>query len=91
MEVILPQKSPICLWSIEAKDYIDLKSYSKDTIKIDSKNMLEGVSANLQTFRFSVYKDNDVSVSFKWSNVNEIEKAFNDKKEYYLLKLKISK
>lgn len=90
VEVILPQNNPICLWSIEAKAYIDLISYSKNTIKIDDKNMLEGTSANLQTFRFRVYED-DVSVSFKWSNVNEKEKFFNDKKENYLLKLKISK
>ncbi len=91
VEVTLPQLTPICLWSIEMKDYIDLVSYSNDTIKIEDKNKLEGPSPNLQTFRFKVYKENDVTVSFKWSNINEIEKSFNDKEAYYLLKLKISK
>lgn len=91
VEVTLPQRIPICLWSIEMKDYIDLVSYSNDTIEIEDKNKLEGPSPNLQTFRFKVYKENDVTVSFKWSNINEIEKSFNDKEAYYLLKLKISK
>ncbi|SHF06827.1 hypothetical protein SAMN02745784_02692 [Tissierella praeacuta DSM 18095] len=90
VEVILPQNNPISLWSVETKEYIDLVSYSKDELKIEDKNILDGVSANLQTFRFIISKENDVTISFKWSNINEIEKSFNDKVEYYLLKIKIS-
>ena len=90
VKVILPQNNPVCLWSIESNEYIDLVSYSKDELKIEDKNILDGVSANLQTFRFTVSKEKDVTVSFKWSNFNEIEKSFSDKVEYYLLKIKIS-
>ena len=52
-------------------------------------HMPDGVSANLQTFCFKISKENDVIISFKWSNINDIEKSFNDKEEYYLLKIKI--
>ncbi len=89
VEVILPQYNPISLWSIETKEYIDLVSYSKDALKIEDKHMIDGISANLQTFRFIISKENDATISFKWSNINEIEKSFNDQVEYYLLKIKI--
>lgn len=91
VEVILPQSNPINLWSIETNEYINLVSYSKDVLKIEDKNILDGVSANLQTFRFIIPKEKDVSILFKWSNINESEKSFIDKAENYLLKLKISR
>jgi cation/multidrug efflux pump len=90
VKVILPQNNPVCLWSVESNEYIDLVSYSKYELKIKDKNILDGVSANLQTFRFTISKEKGVTVSFKWSNINEIEKSFSDKVEYYLLKIKIS-
>lgn len=90
VEIILPQINPINIWSIENKENVDLVLYSKDELIIEENNMLEGVSANLQKFRFTVPQDEDTYVSFKWANVNEIKKSFDDKKERYLLTIKIS-
>ena len=90
VEVILSQNNPINLWSIQENEDIDLISYNKLELKIEDKNMLEGVSARLQKFSFRVPTDKSIIISFKWANVNEIEKSFKDKKENYLLKIKIS-
>lgn len=35
--------------------------------------MLEGVSSNLQTFPFIISEDKDMSLLYKWSNINETE------------------
>lgn len=91
LEVILPQNNPINLWSIEDSKYMDLVSYNKEPVTIENKDMLEGASVNLQKFRITIPQDENINLSFKWANVNEIEKSFNDKVENYLLTIKISR
>lgn len=90
IDVVLPQNSSINLWSIESNERIDLISYNKINCEIKNTDMIEGISSKLQKFQFVVPPEEDTSVSFKWSNVNEIEKSFNDKQESYLLIIKIS-
>lgn len=84
MEVTLPKQSLICFWDIDPKD-LDLISYEKTSLPVKTKETLEGATSVLQTFRYMVPMDESTSVSFKWSNVNEMEKAFSDQQEYYLL------
>ena len=45
----------------------------------------------VQRFLFDVYSENDIEVSFKLSNFSETGKSFDDKKEDYLLEIKISR
>ncbi|EFE27711.1 hypothetical protein HMPREF0389_01342 [Filifactor alocis ATCC 35896] len=89
VEVILPQNIPINFWSIGVNEEIDFISYHKIDYPIEDKDIVEGVSATLQKFCFIVPLEKDTSISFKWSNVNEIEKSFNDRDENYLFKIKI--
>ena len=88
-EGILPQNIPINFWSIGVNEEIDFISYHKIDYPIEDKDIVEGVSATLQKFCFIVPLEKDTSISFKWSNVNEIEKSFNDRDENYLFKIKI--
>ncbi|WP_454963606.1 hypothetical protein [Filifactor alocis] len=89
VEVILPQNNPINFWSIEMNEEIDFISYHKIEFDIEDKDMIDGVSGTLQKFCFIVPQEESTSISFKWANVNEIEKSFNDRDENYLFKIKI--
>ena len=90
VEVILPQYLPIAGWSIEEKEYINLISYSRIEFPIKDEHMLEGITSVVQKFQLQVAKDQTTEILLKWSNVNEIDKLFKDKKEYYLLKIVVS-
>lgn len=90
VEVIVPQYLPINNWSIEEKNYIDLISYSRIDFPIEDKYMAEGVSATVQKFQFQITTDETTEILLKWSNIDEIEKLFKNKKEDYLLKIVVS-
>lgn len=87
IEVVLPQYLPTYFWSIEESENIDLISYTKNEQPV--QYAVEGKSANLQIFTFNTLVDD--SILLKWSNINELGKSFTDKKEEYLLKIKIVK
>ncbi len=90
VEVILPKYLPINYWSIGEKEYINLISYSRTSFTIKDKNMLEGISAEVQRFKIQVPIDETTEILLKWSNINEEDKLFKDKKEDYLLKIVVS-
>lgn len=52
--------------------------------------MAEGQSRALQKFVLSLLKGETSEILLKWSNVNEIDKLFMDKKADYNLKIKAS-
>lgn len=90
VEVILPQYLPINYWSIGEEEYKNLISYSRTSFPIKDKYMIEGVSAEVQRFKIQVAKDETTEILLKWSNINEADKLFKDKKEDYLLKIVVS-
>ena len=85
IEVILPQYLPVNLWSIEEKETIDLTNYNKKELSV--RQDVEGKSAFVQKFTFTM---NDTSILFKWSNVRECGKSFNEKEKDYLLKINLT-
>ena len=90
VEIVLPQRLPINYWSLDEKEYMNLISYNMIDFPIKNENMLEGPSAAIQKFVICVAKDESTEILLKWSNINEIDKLFKDKKEDYLLKIKVS-
>lgn len=90
VDIVLPRYLPINSWSIEEREYMSLISYNRINFPIKDKNMSEGISSELQRFKINVPMDENTEILFKWSNINEIDKVFNDKKEDYLLKIVIS-
>src|SRR5574344_1561057 len=89
-EIILPQYLPISFWSIYEKEYLNLISYSRFDFSIKDEIMAEGQSRALQKFVLSLLKGETSEILLKWSNVNEIDKLFMDKKADYNLKIKAS-
>lgn len=90
LEVILPQTLPVNDWSIEEQEYINLRSYSRISFPIEDKNMLEGISEEVQKFQIQVAMNETTEILFKWSNIDEADKLFKDKQESYLLKIVVS-
>lgn len=90
VEVILPQYLPINNWSIEEKEYIHLISYDRIDFPIKDKNMIEGISSVVQKFQFQISRGENTEILLKWSNINEVDKLFKDKKEDYLLRIVVS-
>lgn len=90
LEIILPQYLPISFWSIYEKEYLNLISYSRFDFSIKDEIMAEGQSRALQKFVLSLLKGETSEILLKWSNVNEIDKLFMDKKADYNLKIKVS-
>lgn len=90
VEVILPQYLPVNYWSIGEKEYVDLISYNRTSFPIKDKHMIEGISAEVQRFKIRVAMDEATEILLKWSNINEADKLFKDKKEDYFLKIVVS-
>ena len=90
VEIILPKCLPVNYWSIEEKEYMNLISYSRTSFTIKDRDMIEGISAEVQRFKIQVPIDETTEILLKWSNINEGDKLFKDKKEDYLLKIKVS-
>ena len=90
VEIVLPQYLPIKFWSIDENEYLDLVSHSRIDFPIKDENMLEGPSASVQKFELSLAKGENTEILLKWANVDEVDKLFKDKKEDYLLKIKVS-
>lgn len=90
LEVILPQALPFNYWSIEEQEYINLRAYSRTSFPIEDKNMLEGISADVQKFQIQVEMNATTEILLKWSNIDEADKLFKDKQEAYLLKIVVS-
>lgn len=90
VEIILPQYLPINNWFIEEKNYINLKSYEKLEYPIKKDNMIEGITPFVQKFNIEVSVSEATELVFKWANINEANKSFEDKNEDYLLKIVIT-
>ena len=90
VEIVLPQRLPINYWSLDEKEYMNLLSYSMIDFPIKDENMVEGPSASVQKFVLSIPRGESSEILLKWANVDEIDKLFKDKKEDYLLKIKVS-
>ncbi|EFM38507.1 hypothetical protein HMPREF0379_1742 [[Eubacterium] yurii subsp. margaretiae ATCC 43715] len=88
VDVALPQWSVINYWSME--ESLSLISNNVIEFPIDTKDMLDGTSNRVQRFRIKVADDEKTTLIFKWSNVNEMGKAFKDKKADYILKITVS-
>ena len=88
VDVALPQWSVINYWSME--ESLSLTSYNIIDFPIDDKDVLEGTSNRVQRFKIKVADDEKTTWIFKWSNVNEMGKAFKDKKADYILKITVS-
>lgn len=88
VDVALPQWSVINYWSME--ESLSLTSYNIIDFPIDTKDMLEGTSNRVQSFKIKVPDYEKTTLIFKWSNVNEMGKAFKDKKADYILKITVS-
>lgn len=89
-EIILPQYLPINFWSIYEKEYLNLISYSRFDFSIKDEIMVEGQLRALQKFVLSLLRGETTEILLKWSNVDEIDKSFMDKKADYNLKIKVS-
>lgn len=87
IEVILPKISNVNTWWFGESSEVDLLSYSKYRMNPDMDEVREGESDEVQ--RFELYCEREVI--FKWSNVNEAEKAFADRDAQYTLTIKITK
>ncbi len=90
VEIVLPQRLPINYWSLDEKENLNLVSYSMIDFPIKNENMLEGPSPAVQKFVLNVARGETSEILLKWSNVDESDKLFKDKKEDYLLKIVVS-
>lgn len=90
VEIVLPQYIPINYWSLDENEYLNLVSYSMIDFPIKNENMLEGPSAAVQKFVLNVAREETSEILLKWANVDEVDKLFKDKKEDYLLKIKVT-
>ncbi|MCW6700731.1 hypothetical protein NH288_01315 [Anaerococcus sp. NML200537] len=90
VEIILPQGLPIKYWSMDEHEYLNLVSYNKIDYPIKDENMVEGPSQAVQKFVLSLTSRESSEILLKWANVDEMDKLFKDKKEDYLLKIKVS-
>ena len=90
VEIVLPQYLPINYWSLDEKENLNLVSYSMIDFPIKNENMLEGPSPAVQRFVLNVARGETSEILLKWSNVDESDKLFKDKKEDYLLKIVVS-
>ena len=90
LEIIFPQYFPINYWSLDEKEYLNLTSYSRFDFSIKDEIMVVGQSRALQKFVLSLLRGETSEILLKWSNVNEIDKSFMDKKADYNLKIKVS-
>lgn len=84
VKVTLPQKIPTHFWTIEEKESVMIDSYNKSDA--DVENEVEGISSMLQDFKFTCAPGE--SVSFKWVNIDEFGKSFDDKESDYTLTLR---
>ena len=69
---------------------MNLISYSRFDFSIKDEIMVVGQSRALQKFVLSLLRGETSEILLKWSNVNEIDKSFMDKKADYNLKIKVS-
>lgn len=90
LEIIFPQYFPINYWSLDEKEYLNLISYSRFDFSIKDEIMVVGQSRALQKFVLSLLRGETSEILLKWSNVDEIDKSFMDKKADYNLKIKAS-
>lgn len=90
VEIVLPQYLPINYWSLDENEYLNLVSYNKVDFPIKDENMLEGPSRAVQKFELNLARGETSEILLKWANVDEIDKSFKDKKEDYLLKIKVT-
>ena len=74
----------------DEKNYINLKSYEKLEYPIKKDNMIEGISPFVLKFNIEVSDSETTELVFKWANINEANKSFEDKNEDYLLKIAIT-
>lgn len=90
VEIVLPQYIPINYWYLNEKENLNLVSYSMIDFPIKNENMLEGPSPAVQKFVLNVAREETSEILLKWSNVDEVDKLFKDKKADYLLKIKVT-
>lgn len=90
VEIVLPQRLPINYWSLDEKENLNLLSYSRIDFPIKNENMVEGPSAAVQKFVLNLARGETSEILLKWSNVDEVDKLFKDKKEDYFLKIKVT-
>lgn len=90
VEITLPQYLPINYWSLDENEYMNLVSYSRIDFPIKDENMVEGPSAAVQKFVLNLASGETSEILLKWANVDEVDKLFKDKKEDYLLKIKVT-
>lgn len=90
VEIVLPQRLPINYWSLDEKENLNLISYIMTDFPIKNENMVEGPSAAVQKFVLNVVRGEASEILLKWSNVDEVDKLFKDKKADYILKIKVS-
>lgn len=89
VEITLPQGPLINYWSLDEKEYMDLLSYSRIDFPIKDENMVEGPSPAVQKFVLNVTRGESSEILLKWANVDDMDKLFKDKKEDYLLRIKV--
>lgn len=83
-ELILPMGTSINQWSIEKKDIL-LNEYKR--ISLSVKDELEGVSPYLQVFKFT---SDAKEIRLKYHNINELDKAFDEKDHHCMIILNVS-
>ena len=83
-EIVLPVGTSISQWSIRQKEIL-LDNYKRS--KVDIKEELEGPSPYIQSFKFT---SDSHEIILKYHNINELDKAFSDIEEDYLLKLQVT-
>lgn len=90
VDIILPQVIPINYWCLEEKEDLNLIAYNRTSFPIKDKHMVEGITPDVQEFKIQVARDETTEILLKWSNVNEVDKLFKDKKADYMLKIVVS-
>ncbi len=88
INIILPKLIPGYSWHIDEKFYWAVKEYKIEEIQNDKSKNYEGASNELQIFTIDTSRIEGFSINFRWININENEKTFNERKVSYTVNIK---
>jgi len=85
IEVILPRRIPAFKWYLKEDEEVELVAYELFSLPIADEDIKDGPSSAVQRFYVLFNSDKQTTIQFKWSNVNENDKAFAEKEAAYSL------
>ncbi|MGI6078393.1 MAG: hypothetical protein ACOYCB_09590 [Fastidiosipilaceae bacterium] len=85
LEVILPRRIPCCKWYLKEDEDVELLVYDLFSLPIADDDIKDGPSSAVQRFYVFFNPDKQTTIQFKWSNINENDKAFAEKEAVHSL------